>query len=228
MPTLQEVQKQIAKNVDNAIQYLEQKEITRLPNILHREEEVKRIIKVENGFLIATNKRLILLQWRGIFLSRKLFFVEFPYEEVSTIEFIHTAFFRVGGHRSRIKIFSSGKEKIVYPLEKKARVEAFCNFIKKDILFPKAQKVPQGETKKEISNNLQTEEKGTKHIGYWALLSLIFGILSLLPLPFVHVLAIIFGVIGIKKKENKAFAIAGIVLGGSILIYTIIYRLAGY
>ena len=30
-----------------------------------------------------------------------------------------------------------------------------------------------------------------------------------------------------KKKENKAFAIAGIVLGGSILIYTIINRLAG-
>jgi len=75
--------------------------------------------------------------------------------------------------------------------------------------------------------NIQEKSSFEKQVGYWALLSLIFGILSLLALPIVHVLAIIFGIIAFKKKENKAFAIAGIVLGGSILIYTIINRLAG-
>lgn len=76
--------------------------------------------------------------------------------------------------------------------------------------------------------NIQEKSSFEKQVGYWALLSLIFGILSLFPLPIVHVLAIIFGIIALQKKENKAFAIAGIILGGSILIFTIINRFAGY
>lgn len=80
------------------------------------------------------------------------------------------------------------------------------------------------EIKKKQENKIMLQ--GEQRIGGWALSSLIFGILSLFLLPFVHAAAIICGVIGLKKKQNKTFSVVGIVIGSIVLILVIIGRLS--
>jgi len=82
----------------------------------------------------------------------------------------------------------------------------------------------------EQENKISSQSQKTRK---WALASLICGALSVSGIfppssygffSFIFpIFAIIFGIIGLKKKEDKTFSIIGIILGSINIVITFLY-----
>lgn len=113
MPSLEEIKKQIG-SLDSASKLLGRKEIKELPNILHDDERVERIVQgmYNNGIgvLVATNKRLVFVD-KGLIAGVKV--EDFPYDKISSIQY------KTGLLFGDITIFASGNKAEISQIEKK-------------------------------------------------------------------------------------------------------------
>lgn len=129
MPTLEEIQKQIAA-IEGGSRFMPRKEIKELPNVLAPDERVEQLApgfyNGGIGLLVATNRRLIFVD-KGMLYGLRV--EDFHYDRISSIQY------KTGLLLGEITIYSSGNRAEIGQVEKSV-VRQFGEYVRAKIGSP--------------------------------------------------------------------------------------------
>lgn len=129
MPTLEEIQKQVAA-IEGGSKFMPRKEIKELPNVLARDERVEQLApgfyNGGIGLLVATNRRLIFVD-KGMLYGLRV--EDFHYDRISSIQY------KTGLLLGEITIYSSGNRAEISQVEKSV-VRQFGEYVRAKIGNP--------------------------------------------------------------------------------------------
>lgn len=129
MPTLEEIQKQIAA-IEGGSRFMPRKEVRELPSVLAADERVEQLApgfyNGGIGLLVATNRRLIFVD-KGLLYGLRV--EDFHYDRISSIQY------KTGLLLGEITIFSSGNRAEIGQVEKSV-VRQFGEYVRAKIGSP--------------------------------------------------------------------------------------------
>lgn len=129
MPTLEDVQKQIAA-IEGGSRFIPRKEVKELPGVLGPDERVEQLTPGFYhgglGLLVATNRRLIFLD-KGMLYGLRV--EDFHYDRISSIQY------KTGLLLGEITIFASGNRAEISQVEKQM-VRQFGDYVRSRIDRP--------------------------------------------------------------------------------------------
>ncbi len=129
MPTLEEVQQQIAK-IEGASRFIPRKEIKELPSVLGADECIEQLTpgfyNGGIGLLVATNRRLVFVD-KGMLYGLRV--EDFHYDRISSIQY------KTGLLLGEITIFASGNRAEISQVEK-SMVRQFGEYVQTRIGRP--------------------------------------------------------------------------------------------
>ncbi|WP_438351580.1 PH domain-containing protein [Paenibacillus sp. FA6] len=131
MPNLEEIFNQL-QAIDGGTNFLKNKEIKELPNVLTAGERIEAIAKgrysKQPGLIIATDKRVILI-FKILFNSK---IEDFPYEKITSVQYEKKSFLKLG----EITILGFGNTAVIDNMDNK-HAQVISDFIRNKVISAK-------------------------------------------------------------------------------------------
>ncbi|MDP8927948.1 MAG: PH domain-containing protein [Actinomycetota bacterium] len=138
-PRLQ-VDEMIEQKVDKQIRFMVRREIKKLPEVLHENEQIENILQGryegKQGLVAITDQRVIFLE-QGAFRHR---LEDFPYERISSVQSETAMMF------GKLTIFASGNKAVVDQVAPKQQASVAADYIRSRLGKASAAPAPAAPT----------------------------------------------------------------------------------